>query len=206
MNDDAPRPTRGKMVNGFDPSQSDQLSNRARDIVERRANLLGPAYRLFYANPVEFTRAKGVLMYDSEGREYLDAYNNVVSVGHCHPHVTAAITKQMQTLCTHTRYMQDGILEFAEKLLATFEPEIGHVMFTCTGSEANDLALRMAKYHTGNEGIIVTSESYHGNSELSAGFSPSMGENSKLGTWVRRVSSPDTYRVDTYNMGEWIPR
>lgn len=204
MNDDAPRPTRGKMVNGFDPSQSDQLSNRARDIVERRANLLGPAYRLFYANPVEFTRAKGVLMYDSEGREYLDAYNNVVSVGHCHPHVTAAITKQMETLCTHTRYMQDGILEFAEKLLATFEPEIGHVMFTCTGSEANDLALRMAKYHTGNEGIIVTSESYHGNSELSAGFSPSMGENSKLGTWVRRVSSPDTYRVDTDNMGEWL--
>jgi 4-aminobutyrate aminotransferase-like enzyme len=100
--------------------------------------------------------------------------------------------------------MQEGILNFAEKLLATFEDEIGHVMFTCTGSEANDLALRMAKHHTGNEGIIVTSEAYHGNSELSAGFSPSMGENSRLGTWVRRVPAPDTYRVETDNMGEWL--
>jgi 4-aminobutyrate aminotransferase-like enzyme len=197
-------PKRGKMVNGFDPANADQLDPRTRDIVERRARLLGPAYRLFYADPVEFGRAKGVFMYDSDGNEYLDAYNNVVSIGHCHPHVNAAIAAQMDTLCTHTRYMQDGILGFAEKLLATFEDEIGHVMFTCTGSEANDLALRMAKYHTGNEGIIVTSEAYHGNSELTSGFSPSMGENSRLGTWVRRVPAPDTYRVDTEDMGEWL--
>ena len=143
-------------------------------------------------------------MYDTDGNEYLDAYNNVVSVGHCHPHVNAAVMAQMGTLCTHTRYMQDGILEFAEKLLATFEDEIGHVMFTCTGSEANDLALRMAKYHTGREGIIVTSEAYHGNSELTSGFSPSMGENTRLGTWVRRVPAPDTYRIDTDDMGGWL--
>lgn len=195
---------RGKMVNGFDPATVDQLDPRTRDFVDRRARLLGPAYRLFYANPVEFSRASGVFMYDTDGNEYLDAYNNVVSVGHCHPHVNAAIAAQMDTLCTHTRYMQDGILSFAEKLLATFENEIGHVMFTCTGSEANDLALRMAKYHTGHEGIIVTSEAYHGNSELTSGFSPSMGENSRLGSWVRRVPAPDTYRVDTKNMGEWL--
>ena len=195
---------RGKMVNGFDPAKVDLLDTRTRDFVDRRAQLLGPAYRLFYANPVEFSRASGVFMYDKDGTEYLDAYNNVVSVGHCHPHVNAAIAAQMDTLCTHTRYMQEGILNFAEKLLATFEDEIGHVMFTCTGSEANDLALRMAKHHTGNEGIIVTSEAYHGNSELSAGFSPSMGENSRLGTWVRRVPAPDTYRIETDNMGEWL--
>lgn len=195
---------RGKMVNGFDPATVDQLDPRTRDFVDRRARLLGPAYRLFYANPVEFSRASGVFMYDTDGNEYLDAYNNVVSVGHCHPHVNAAIAAQMDTLCTHTRYMQDGILSFAEKLLATFENEIGHVMFTCTGSEANDLALRMAKYHTGHEGIIVTSEAYHGNSELTSGFSPSMGENSRLGPWVRRVPAPDTYRVDTTNMGAWL--
>lgn len=195
---------RGKMVNGFDPATVDQLDPRARDFVDRRARLLGPAYRLFYANPVEFSRASGVFMYDTDGNQYLDAYNNVVSVGHCHPHVNAAIAAQMDTLCTHTRYMQDGILSFAEKLLATFENEIGHVMFTCTGSEANDLALRMAKYHTGHEGIIVTSEAYHGNSELTSGFSPSMGENSRLGPWVRRVPAPDTYRVDTTNMGAWL--
>ena len=204
MKTNIPRPKRGKMVNSFDPSQINQLSDRARKFVDRRAHLLGPAYRLFYSNPVEFTRATDVFMYDTDGNEYLDAYNNVVSVGHGHPHVIEAIAEQMKTMCTHTRYMQDGILKFAEKLLGTFEPEIGHVMFTCTGSEANDLALRMAKYHTGNEGIIVTSEAYHGNSELTAGFSPSMGENSRLGTWVRRVPAPDTYRVDTDNMGEWL--
>ena len=195
---------RGKMVNGFDPSKVDQLDAQTREFVDRRARLLGPAYRLFYANPVEFCRASGVFMYDTYGNEYLDAYNNVVSVGHCHPHVNAAVMAQMGTLCTHTRYMQDGILEFAEKLLATFEDEIGHVMFTCTGSEANDLALRMAKYHTGHEGIIVTSEAYHGNSELTSGFSPSMGENTRLGTWVRRVPAPDTYRIDTDDMGGWL--
>ena len=195
---------RGKMVNGFDPTMVDQLDAKTREFVDRRARLLGPAYRLFYANPVEFSRASGVFMYDTDGNEYLDAYNNVVSVGHCHPHVNAAVMAQMGTLCTHTRYMQDGILGFAEKLLATFEDEIGHVMFTCTGSEANDLALRMAKYHTGHEGIIVTSEAYHGNSELTSGFSPSMGENTRLGTDVRRVSAPDTYRVDTDDMGGWL--
>ena len=159
---------------------------------------------MFYADPVEFTRAQGVLMYDADGQDYLDAYNNVVSVGHCHPHVNAAIAAQMDVLCTHTRYMQQGILDFAETLLGTFEDEIGHVMFTCTGSEANDLALRMANYHTGHEGIIVTSEAYHGNSELTSGFSPSMGENSRLGAWVRRVPAPDTYRTDTKDMGEWL--
>ena len=195
---------RGKMNNGFDPDTADTLDNRTRLLVERRARHLGPAYRLFYANPVEISHAKGVLLYDKDGKDYLDAYNNVVSVGHCHPHVIAAVTEQMQRLCTHTRYIQDGILNFAERLLGTFEDEIGHVMFTCTGSEANDLALRMAKYHTGNEGIIVTSEAYHGNSELTSGFSPSMGENSKLGTWVRRVPAPDTYRVDTADMGTWM--
>ncbi len=197
-------PKRGKMVNGFDPANAGSLSMRSQDFIDRRDRLLGPAYRLFYENPVEFSHASGVFMYDSDGNEYLDAYNNVVSVGHCHPHVNAAIAAQMDTLCTHTRYMQDGILHFAEKLLATFEENIGHLMFTCTGSEANDLALRMAKYHTGHEGIIVTSEAYHGNSELTSGFSPSMGENSRLGTWVRRVPAPDTYRVETEDMGEWL--
>ncbi len=195
---------RGKMVNGFDPAKAGRLDVRSRDFINRRERLLGPAYRLFYADPVEFSHASGVFMYDANGKEYLDAYNNVVSVGHCHPHVNAAIASQMDTLCTHTRYMQDGILRFAEKLLATFEDDIGHLMFTCTGSEANDLALRMAKYHTGHEGIIVTSEAYHGNSELTAGFSPSMGENSRLGAWVRRVPAPDTYRVEAGNMGDWL--
>ena len=204
MNSTAKSARRGKMVNGFDPDKMDFLSEKTRSLVNRRATLLGPAYRLFYSNPVEICRAQGVILYDSAGNEYLDAYNNVASVGHSHPRVVQAITEQLQTLCTHTRYIQEGILDYAEDLLSTFEDELAHAMFTCTGSEANDLALRIAKHHTGNQGIIVTSEAYHGNSESSAGFSPSMGENSPLGLHVRRVTAPSPYRVNTNDMGSWL--
>jgi 4-aminobutyrate aminotransferase-like enzyme len=196
-----PRPT---MVNGFDPRQADKLDPATREMIEKRGRLLGPAYRLFYQEPVEIARAKGVLLYDSDGNEYLDAYNNVVSVGHSHPYVVEAITRQLQTLCTHTRYLQHGILNYAEELLPTFSPNIKHLMLTCTGSEANDLAMRIAQHHTGKKGIIITSEAYHGNSYLTAGFSPSLGERSPLGTWVRRVPTPDSYRLDPAAMGAWM--
>ncbi len=194
--------SRGKMVNAFDPSAlGNSVSAKTRDLIERRTKLLGPAYRLFYKNPVEVCRGSGVHLYDSDNNEYLDAYNNVVSVGHCHPRVADAVSEQLHILCTHTRYVQEGILEYADHLLATFGDGIGHAMFTCTGSEANDLALRMAKYHTGHNGIIITSEAYHGNSDLTASFSPSLGENSPLGTWVRRVPTPDSYRQDPRKLG-----
>ncbi|MBC7577348.1 MAG: aspartate aminotransferase family protein [Tardiphaga sp.] len=192
------------MVNAFDPATAKGLSDSSRQLVERRAALLGPAYRLFYSDPVEVARAKGVLLYDSEGHEYLDAYNNVVSVGHCHPRVVDAISEQLRTVCTHTRYIQKGILDYAEDLLGTFGGNIKHVMFTCTGSEANDLAVRIAKHRTGNHGIIITDEAYHGNSELTASFSASLGVLSPLGTWVRRVPAPDSYRVPHENMGQWM--
>ena len=198
---------RGKMANAFDPAQLQQLDPATREQVERRARLLGPAYRLFYKNPVEVGRGEGALLYDRDGQEYLDAYNSVVPVGHCHPKIVEAIHHQMQTLCTHTRYIQEGILRYAEDLLATFGGRVGkhgHMMLTCSGSEANDLAIRIAKYHTGKRGIIVTSEAYHGNSDLTSGFSPSLGEFSPLGTWVRRVCPPDSYRIPTEGMGRWL--
>ncbi len=189
---------RGRMNNAFDPSRTDHLDPRTRDFVARRSRLLGPAYRLFYEHPVEFVRAKGVHLYDHAGNEYLDAYNNVPVVGHANERVATAVSEQLATLCTHTRYLQSGILTYAEDLLATFGGRIGasgHVMFTCTGSEANDLALRIAKYHTGNEGIIVTSEAYHGNSSLTASCSPALGKLSSLGAWIRQVPTPDSYRI-----------
>lgn len=195
------RPT---MVNGFDPAEADKLDPAMRKMVERRARALGPAYRLFYQEPVEIARAKGVLLYNSAGDEYLDAYNNVVSVGHSHPHVVEAITRQLGVLCTHTRYLQEGILNYAEDLLKTFTPNIQHLMLTCTGSEANDLAMRIAQHRTGKKGIIITSEAYHGNSHLTASFSPSLGERSRLGAWVRRVPTPDSYRRDPAHMGAWM--
>lgn len=195
------------MNNSFNPADADGLDSRTHSLVERRAKLLGPAYRLFYNNPVEFVRGKGVTLWDAQGNEYLDAYNNVVSVGHAHPYVVEAVHKQMQTLGTHTRYLQEGILNYAEELLATFGGEVsaqGHAMFTCTGTESNDLAMRIAQYYTGNKGIIVTAEAYHGNSHLVSSFSPSFGDFAPLGEHVRRVPAPDSYRIAPETLGDWF--
>lgn len=199
-----PKGYRGDMPNGFNPADTVHLEAAEVAHVERRARLLGPAYRLFYRTPVDVVRGKGVHLYDRQGNEYLDAYNNVVSLGHCHPRVVEAISRQLETLCTHTRYMQDALLNFSEQLLGTLDPTIGQdgcTMFTCSGSEANDLALRIARHHTGKTGVIVTQEAYHGNSGAVAGISPSLGRNSALDPMTRLVSAPDSYRVDPQTLG-----
>ena len=108
--------------------------------------MLGPANRLFYDRPVHLVRGQGSHVFDVDGVRYLDAYNNVVSVGHCHPHVVDAVMQQMSTLNTHTRYLHRGIVDYSERLLATMPDEIDQVMYACTGSEVNDLALRVAGF------------------------------------------------------------
>ncbi|BCI54345.1 aminotransferase [Mycolicibacterium litorale] len=182
------------MVNGFDKSRIDELPSRTREQVDARERLLGPGYRLFYQDPVEIVRGHGTLLYDAEGNDYLDVYNNVASVGHCHPYVVDAIHRQLSTLNTNTRYIQQSILTYSEQFLATMPAEIGHVMFTCTGSEANDLAMRVARYHTGNQGIIVTSGAYHGLTSDVSSFSPSLGVGVPLAPHVRTISAPDRLR------------
>lgn len=162
----------------------------------RRDRLLGPAYRLFYDEPLHVVRGEGVWLTDAGGDRYLDAYNNVASVGHCHPHVVGALARQAAVLNTHTRYLSEGVLDYAERLLATFPPEIGHVMFTCTGSEANDLALRVARTVTGGTGVIVTDWAYHGVTVALAEMSPSLGSAVRIGDHVRLVAPPDSYRGD----------
>ena len=114
-------------------------------------------------------------MYDADGRRYLDAYNNVPVVGHCHPEVVARISKQAATLNTHTRYITDGPTELAERLPATVPRELTSVTFTCTGSESNDLAVRISKAATGGTGFIVTDSAYHGTTETLSGMSPVTG-------------------------------
>jgi len=178
------------MVNGFDIASVDALDPALRQLIQRRASLLGPAYRLFYRNPVRVVRAQGVYLYDPDGQAYLDAYNNVPSVGHCHPRVVEAIAGQAATLNTHTRYATDLILDYAERLLATYPAEIGNVMFTCTGSEAVDLALRIARFHTGGEGTVITANAYHGVTTAAAEISPSLGPAVPLGRSVWTVAAP----------------
>jgi 4-aminobutyrate aminotransferase-like enzyme len=185
---------------------TDRLGTAEKALIERRENLLGPAYRLFYAEPVHFVRGEGAWIYDTDGAAWLDAYNNVPCVGHCHPRVVEALTRQAATLNTHTRYLDDTVLAYAERLLETFPGEIGHVMFTCTGSEANDLALRLARVVTGASGIIVTANAYHGVTCAVAECSPSLGEHNRLGDHVRVVAAPDAARNPGEDMGVLFAR
>jgi 4-aminobutyrate aminotransferase-like enzyme len=178
------------MINAFDPSKGEGLDADEQALIERRQRILGPAYRLFYQHPLHVVRSEGVWLYDKQGRKYLDAYNNVACVGHCHPHVVEAVSRQLATLNTHTRYLGDEVLAYAERLLELFPRELERVMFTCTGSEANDLAIRVAKSATGGTGIIATRLAYHGVTETVAGFSPSLGPNVARGADVYLVDAP----------------
>lgn len=183
------------MTNAFEPGRAN-LASAEQEIVTRRQRLLGPGYKLFYEEPVHFVRAEGVWLYDRTGAPFLDVYNNVPSVGHCHPLVVEAMARQAATINVHSRYLHENIVEYAEALLAKFPSDLGHVMFTCTGSEANDLAYRVAKQSTGGTGFIVTSLAYHGGTDAIAAISPSLGKHVPLGAHVRTVSAPDAYRID----------
>lgn len=158
------------------------------DVRALRERLLGPTYTLFYDEPLHIVRAEGVWMYDADGRAYLDAYNNVPVVGHCHPYVVEQLARQARTLNIHTRYVTKEPLELAQRLLATLPSEIGQVVFTCTGSEANDLAVRVSKAATGGTGFIVTEHAYHGTTETIAGMSPSAS--ARLGSGVFTIRAP----------------
>lgn len=182
------------MVNAFSADDFAKLPDDEKRLIARREKVLGPAYRLFYERPVHIVRGEGIWLYDAAGRKYLDAYNNVASMGHCHPRVVEAITRQTSVLNTHTRYLHEGILDYAERLVSTFPAHLGQVMFTCTGSEANDLAVRIARQYTGGTGVIVSSLAYHGLTSAVAEFSPSLGEFVPLGPHVRAVPAPDSYR------------
>jgi 4-aminobutyrate aminotransferase-like enzyme len=164
------------------------------DLIARRQKLLGPNVRLFYDDPVHIVSGKGVWLQDAAGRTYLDCYNNVPHVGHCHPHVVEAICKQAATLNTHTRYLHEGILNYVERLMSTFKGNITSAIMVCTGSEANDIALRMAQAVTGKTGIIATNHTYHGNTSAVSQVSTTKPPIGGFGKHIRHVSAPDSFR------------
>ncbi len=163
-------------------------------LIARRERLLGRNMSLFYDDPVHLVRGEGVWLWDADGRKYLDCYNNVPHVGHCHPRVVEAITRQASTLNTHTRYLHEGILDYAERLTATFDKSLNAAILTCTGSEANDVALRMAQAMTGKTGVIATNHTYHGNTTAVSQLSTRMPPVGGFGGHVRHVPAPDSYR------------
>ncbi len=142
-------------------------------LAERRERVFGPAMEsLSYAEPIEMAQASGVWMTDTAGRRYLDMYNNVVGLGHAHPRVTSAVARQWRVLNTNLRYLHHSAVELAERLVADLPDGLDTVLFVNSGSEANDLAWRIARAHTGNAGGLCTDFAYHGVSDAIAPFSP----------------------------------
>ncbi len=186
--------SRPVMINAFDGSRLDHLPEAAAALIARRGRVLGASYRLFYEEPVHLDRAEGVWLHGPDGTRYLDVYNNVPCVGHCHPRVVEAVRSQVGRLNTHTRYLTDLVVDYAERLTALFPAALSQVMLTCTGSEAIDLALRIARTHTGAAGVIVTENAYHGVTAAAAELSPSLGEGVPLGVHIRTIPAPDSFR------------
>lgn len=163
-------------------------------LIARRAAALAPSYQLFYDDPVELVRAEGVWAFDAAGRRYLDCYNNVPSVGHAHPRVVAALTEQTALINTHTRYLHSNVVELAERLGAGLSGDLSTCYFVCTGTEANDLAVQIARIVSGRHGVVVTESSYHGNSELVGRLSTDTYPPDERPAWLGVVEPPNTYR------------
>ncbi|PWC10568.1 aspartate aminotransferase family protein [Brenneria roseae subsp. americana] len=191
-------------TNSFRAEHADALDKDVRKLTDKRSQVLGESYRLFYRNPVHLVRGKGQYLWDAAGNKYLDVYNNVASIGHCHPAVIEAVHQQMSLLNTHTRYLHERILDYSADLLTTVPDEINKAMYMCTGSEANDLAIRVARAYSGGTGIIVSREAYHGTSELTSGASPALGSGQPLAATTRLVPAPDRYRVNAADLGVWF--
>ncbi|HGG04525.1 MAG TPA: aspartate aminotransferase family protein [Aliiroseovarius sp.] len=164
------------------------------ELLARRERLLGPNMPTFYRDPVHIVRGQGATLWDADGGEYLDCYNNVAHVGHAHPKVVEAISAQAAVLNTHTRYLHEGIVDYGERLVAKMAPDLASLIMVCTGSEANDVALRMARAQTGKCGFIATDNTYHGNTALVSQLSSRKAPIGGYSQNVKLVPSPDSLR------------
>jgi 4-aminobutyrate aminotransferase-like enzyme len=159
----------------------------------RRDAALGAGAPLFYRAPLHIVRGEGVWLFDADGRRYLDMYNNVPSVGHAHPRIVEAMARQQATLNVHSRYLHEGVVALAERLAALHGPAIESVVFGCSGTEAVEIALRMARFATGRRGIVCTDATYHGNSEL-VGSLTRLGDTTSANPDVRAFPFPQSLR------------
>jgi 4-aminobutyrate aminotransferase-like enzyme/Ser/Thr protein kinase RdoA (MazF antagonist) len=170
------------------------------DLLARRRAVLGNALApLSYRRPLHLVRGQGSWLFDADGRAYLDAYNNVPVVGHAHPRVTGAVARQAATLNTNTRYLHGAVVELAERLVASLPPGLDTVMFVNSGSEANDLAWRLATVATGADGALVTAWAYHGVTAAIDDLSPSEWREGRQPANVATFGAPDTFRASYAN-------
>jgi len=175
-----------------------------KETIASRKIVLGPSLSLAYDDPLKIIKGRGQYLYDESGKEYLDCVNNISHVGHCHPIVIQAAHEQNQLLNTNTRYLHDNILELAEILTLKLPAPLSVCHFVNSGSEANELALRMAAAVTGNQNTIVLDHAYHGNTTSLINISPyKFNGKGGLGKTenVEVVPSPDIYRGNYTNPG-----
>lgn len=163
------------------------------ELLNRRDKSLGAGAELFYSDPIELVRGDGAHVFDRAGRRYVDLYNNVPAVGHGNARVADAISLQQRTLNTHSRYLHEGVIAYAERLAALHDPAIESFVFSCSGTEANDVAIQMARIATGKRGIVCTNAAYHGNSDLVARLT-NVGRSQPEGEDVHSFPFPDLYR------------
>ena len=164
------------------------------ELLERRKRVMGSRPYVFYDPPLHIVRGEGAWLIDDGGRRYLDCYNNVPIVGHCHPRVIGAIDRQMRILNTNTRYLGEQVLDYAERLGALTGGELTACAFVNSGSEANDVAWRMARAWTGNRGFLCQDFAYHGITEAIDAVSPSAIRRGDSPGHVRTILAPDGYR------------
>ncbi len=182
---------------GLDPQGVDGRPTDDAMRIERRRHRFGHNLKTSYQEPISAVRGIRHHLYDVWGREYIDAYNNVPQVGHCHPRVVARLAEQARLLQTNTRYLQDVHLDYGDALAARFPSPLDVVFFVNSGSEANELAIRLARAYTGARETIVLEEGYHGNTNTAIALSPYKFAG-KGGTgpepWVHVAPLPDPYR------------
>jgi len=179
-------------------AQNAMLPASTAALMARRVATIGPHSPLFYDKPLELVRGEGVWLTDAQGRTYLDGYNNVPHVGHGNPVVADAVNRQLRTINLHTRYLNHMVVDYSEALLGTFEPGLDRLFLVNSGSEANELALRIARQHTGKAGILVSDFSYHGNTTSLAELTTGLAVHEDFGSHVRAVRIPDATGLDAH--------
>jgi 4-aminobutyrate aminotransferase-like enzyme len=187
-----------RSVCGF-PRAKNQLRppRTSAELLAARRKNLGPSLSISYESPLHIVSGERQFLVDPSGRRYLDCVNNVAHVGHSHPYVVRAAAKQMRRLNTNTRYLHELLIEYSERLIATLPDELSVVYLVNSGSEANELALRMARAHTGRDDVIVVDCAYHGNTSAMIDLSPYKFEGPGgrgCPSWVQKVPMPDVYR------------
>ena len=154
----------------------------------KRSQFMGDS-PLFYKEPINLESGEGVWLYDKSGKKYLDVYNNVPVAGHCHPRIIASLTDQASKLNVHSRYVSDVVVDYSEKLISLHSDNLSKLQMACSGTEAVEIAIKMARIHTGGQGIICSNATYHGNSHET--FRMTIGP---FEPEFRRVTYPESYR------------